>query len=118
MHTPFIILFLFISTVEYMVEVYSPETSADNLFLSLSIRFYGEEQQTKIQLLSTQTEEMQGYDMYELQFSRAQGPGGGDLRCKTDGDYRFAFLCIQFLYGMVELMTTVVEKWLVRWTPD
>ena len=61
--TPFIII-LFISTVNYMVEIYGPATSAEKLFNKIRIKISGKEQETKYQYLRAITEEKQGYDMY------------------------------------------------------
>ena len=63
LHTPFIFILLF-STVIYSVEVYGPETEAENIVL-VSIRITGEDDaRTANKRLTDRTTEVRGYEMY------------------------------------------------------
>ena len=65
LHTPFIFILLF-STVIYSVEIYGPETEAENI-VSVAIRITGEDDaQTEEKNLTDRTTEVRGYEMYLL----------------------------------------------------
>ena len=65
LYTPFIVI-LFISTADYIFEIYGPVISAKKLFSRIRIEITGGEQVTTWhQFYSPSiTEEKQGYDMY------------------------------------------------------